>query len=159
VTQGHTPRCPIASAFRGIPRSPSPDPIYDANGRKVNSRENRIRKVVMEKRERLLDSMIAAYPEIVQITGMCVLRLPPLFPRRAACCFPAALRVYVVVVVVVAVRVCVRWESGLPGSVAPRGLAGRARSARAPPPSAGLSLLPFVWVPSLFIALCACVFV
>ena len=53
-------------------RSPSPEPTYDSTGKRVNSRENRIRRTVFDQRERLLEYMVFAYPDIVRITAMYV---------------------------------------------------------------------------------------
>jgi hypothetical protein len=36
----------------------------------MNSRENRIRKELLDKRERLLEVMITAFPEVINMTGM-----------------------------------------------------------------------------------------
>ena len=55
-----------------VVRAPSPEPLYDSNGKLLNSRENRIRKSALEAREKLLDYMIMSYPDIVRLANMCV---------------------------------------------------------------------------------------
>ena len=55
-----------------FPRSPSPEPTYDSTGKRLNSRENRIRRTALDRREQLLEYMVFAYPDIVRITGMYV---------------------------------------------------------------------------------------
>jgi len=56
-------------------RSPSPEPEYDSNGKKLNGREARLAKALTEKRDRLLERMMDLNPALAGPTG-------PKFVRR-----------------------------------------------------------------------------
>lgn len=51
------------STLSPSPRSPSPEPIYNSEGKRLNTREYRTRKKIEEERHSLITDMVALNPE------------------------------------------------------------------------------------------------
>ena len=67
---------PVADSHAGLPhsvpcspllsrthRSPSPEPIYNSEGKRLNTREYRTRKKIEEERHALITEMVGLNPE------------------------------------------------------------------------------------------------
>ncbi|XP_040827081.1 splicing factor 1 isoform X10 [Ochotona curzoniae] len=63
---GHADRHPPwtdSGAGKGLHRSPSPEPIYNSEGKRLNTREFRTRKKLEEERHNLITEMVALNPD------------------------------------------------------------------------------------------------